>query len=93
MQTITLSGRLTENAETKTDKRGYNYVRFKVGCVGVDLAGNKTTTIYRCYTYNLDFADLQENEMVFLYGTQILSMYKGSVLLDVKVQNITRGNK
>lgn len=93
MQTITLSGYLTENAETKTDKRGYKYVRFKVGCEGLDLAGSKTTTIYRCYTYNLEFENLKKDELVFLSGTQILSMYKGSVLLDVKVQNITRGHK
>lgn len=91
MQTITISGALIEDAQVKTDKKGYNYIRFKVGCEDLDMSGKKTTTVYRCYSYNLEFSDLKKEDIIFLTGSLTLSLYKENVTLDVKVQNISRG--
>lgn len=91
MQTIIISGILYEDAQLKTDKKGFNYIRFRVSCEDADMSGKKTTTIYRCYTYNLEFSGLKKDDLVFLSGALILSLYNDKVTLDVKVQNITKG--
>ncbi len=93
MQTVILSGVLTENCEKRTDKNGHEYVRFRLACEDPDLSGKKTTTIYRCYTYNLLFDNLRKDDLLFLSGSLVINKYRDSINLDVKVQNITKGFK
>lgn len=84
---------LVEDCQVKTDKKGHNYVRFKIGCEDPDMSGKNVTTIYRCYTYNLAYDDLKKGDLVFLTGALVLSKYKETITLDVKIQNINRGDK
>lgn len=88
MEVITLSGTLPEPPETKTDKRGNNYVRFRVVCTGTDMRGQERTTIYRCYCYNLKWNTLKKGDSVFLTGSFNHFAAGGSVQFDVYVQQM-----
>ena len=88
-----MSGILQEDCEQKTDKKGHNYIRFKVACHGIDPTGNTRLNTYKCYTYNTQFSNLKKGDLVFITGTLNIYLYKGVINLDVYVQHLTPGIK
>ena len=68
MEIITLSGKIMSEPETKTDKNGNNYIRFRVSCM--KKRGNEEKyTIYRCYSYNVaEFKGTKMGDSIFLSG-------------------------
>jgi len=91
MEEIVLSGILSEDAAKRTDKKGYEYIRFKVGCEGLDIYGEPRVTIYRCYSYDLQFANLKKGDLVFLIGSFNVNRIDGKYYCDVYVHQISRG--
>lgn len=97
MQVITISGKLLGNSESKTDKNGHKYFRFKVLCEG-SAQGKKKTTIYRCYCYNTEYENLKDGETVFLSGDIDMNVRlddngKAWINCDVYVRQIDKGAK
>ena len=93
MQNIVLSGHLIEDCELKTDKKGHNYIRFRIGCEDPDMAGKNQLTVYRCYTYNLSYDNLKKRDVIFITGVLVVSKFKETITLDVKVQSINRADE
>lgn len=91
MEAITLSGILADDCEKKTDKKGHQYIRFKVSCEGTDIYGKPRITQYRCYLYNMQFDNLKKGELVFLTGSFNLNQFNGRINCDIYVQQIARG--
>ena len=92
MQNIVLSGHLIGDCEVKTDKKGCNYIRFKVACEDPDLSGKSQITIYRCYSCRLDYKNLKDNDLVFIDGQLVLTQKNDTITLDVLVQSIDRAD-
>lgn len=91
MEVITMSGVLQEDSELKVDKKGRNYIRFKVVCHGVDPLGNERLNTYMCYTYNTQFSSLKKGDLVFVVGPLTISRYKESIRLEVYAEHINSG--
>lgn len=68
MEVLTISGYLATDCETRTDKRGNNYIRFAVTVDGLDFLGKPKVTTYRCFSYNQQFKDLKANDKVIVSG-------------------------
>ena len=97
MEIITLSGKIHGDCESRKDKNGNTYIRFKVVCTSKDFAGKDKYTAYRCYCYDTSFNDLKTGDIVFLSGDQKIdyrsdNTSKQWINIDVYVKNITRGN-
>lgn len=97
MLIVTLSGKVYGPCETRKDKNGNNYIRFKVSCISKDSNGVNKYTLFRCYSYDTTFNNLQNGDMVFLTGDlNIINRTDESgktwVNTDVYVKNMTKGN-
>ena len=88
MEVITLLGKLYGPCELCSDKYGNNYIRFKLYTIRKDA-------VYRCYSYDTSFADLQDRDTVCLVGDVVINIYtdedgKSRVIIDVYVKNLER---
>lgn len=97
MEVITISGRLLEDCELCTDKRGNSFVRFKVTCKNKDYNGKTIYNVYRCICYYAGFEDLKRNEKVYIVGDLSLSIRKDQngeswINADVYVRHIDRNH-
>lgn len=91
MEEIALSGILVDDAEKRIDKKGHEYIRFKVGCEGTDMYGKPRVSLYRCYTYDLKAGSLKKGELVFVTGTLHFEKYEERVVVDVYVHTFAKG--
>lgn len=97
MEIITISGRLFGDCEGRKDKRGNPYIRFKVRCDRKLQTGETVSNYYRCYSYNTEYADLKDGDIVFLSGDMEVNTHRdkeGKVWtnIDIYVRNISRGD-
>lgn len=97
MQVITISGKLLGDSETKVDKSGHKYIRFKVLSEYTAQKQDKTM-IFRCYCYNTVYENLKDGEKVFLSGDidmtiRIDEKGKAWINCDVYVRQIDKGTK
>lgn len=90
MEAIMLSGVVSEDCEKKTDKKGHDYVRFKLGCEGIDIYGKPRVTQYRCYLYNMQYDNLKKGELVTLTGSFNCNQFNGKINFDIYVHQISR---
>ena len=90
MQIISIIGCLAEDCQLRKDRRGVEYIRFKVICLDKNLSGKEVATIYRCFTYNLQFSNLREGEGVFVSGQYCAGEFNGNPTHDITIQNLSR---
>lgn len=93
MEVIVLAGVVENDCEKKVDKKGSPYVRFTLMCDGMDFDGKPTTSFYRCYCWLSQFFDLKAGEIVYLTGTQKITIHNGKINIDVFVKTISNGKK
>lgn len=88
---ITLNGVLSEDCEKKTDKKGREYIRFRVGCKDIDNSPNPSITVFRCFSYNTQFSNLKKGDYVFITGSLKTNTFNEKTNLDVYISNIVKG--
>lgn len=94
MEIITISGTVYGNVETKKDKTGKSYLRFRVVCWSKDMTGKMTARYYRCFTYKTEFSDLRDKQTIFVSGIFRYSVNeKNQVSLNIDCQNINIPNQ
>jgi len=91
MEEIALSGILVDDAEKRIDKKGHEYIRFKVGCEGTDMYGKPRVSLYRIFSYDLNLATLKKGQMVFVVGTFSIDVIDGRSNLNVYAHKVVNG--
>lgn len=90
MEIITVTGVVSSECEKRKDKRGHEYIRFKIGCKGLDTYGRPRQTQYRCFCYNMQFDNLQKGEDLAVSGSLNINYYNDKINFDIYVQHIAR---
>ena len=78
MEIITISGRVSSDAEKLTDRKGSEYIRFRVGCWRKDEKGKDIITSYNCYSYFTGYSRLKRGDTVFLSGMFVQKINTGT---------------
>jgi len=94
MLTLTAVGRVYDKVESDRDKKGAEFLRFKILCEEQENNGDKRIIIFRCSTYRLLFSSLKVGDMVCVSGKFMVRTGSGNgdYNLDIYVQNIIKCN-
>ena len=68
MQLATIAGTLVHDAESLTDAKGTNFLRFTVKCKSKDKKDRIITNLYTCYCYIKNATPPKEGDKVFVSG-------------------------